>query len=192
MANTGIDLITAIAGNTTLRGLDNCPGVPVQMGHAVYASAQNDKGNDQIRHSSTERDIIRMIAFSGSPSDTAVWHFSSDSPVHHFVVMPWYRHTAPVGVAYTVFMAYEKKYDFGQYVTGTGGIAPTGVHGYKTAWTLDELKTMLRDLVTSNTAWQDYFGRVGPARTMSLNCYKYNTLRISTAIANVKRYNRIK
>lgn len=192
MANTGVDLIAAIVGNATLKGIDNCPGVPVQMGHAIYASAQNDKGNAQITHNSADGDITRLIAFSGSPSDTAVWHFSSDSPVHHFVVMPWYKHTAPVGFVYTVFMAYERQYSLKQYVEGTGGIAPTGALGYKTVWTLAELKTMLRDLVTSNTAWQDYFGRVGPARTMTLNCYKYNTLRVSTAITNVGRYIRIK
>lgn len=191
MAGTGIDLITAITGNATLMGINNCPGVPVQMGYAVYASAQSDKGTDQIKSSSTDKDIGRIIAFGGSPSDTAVWHFSSDSPVHHFVVMPWYRHTAPMGIVYTVFMAYENKYDLEKYVKGNG-LAPTGAHGYKTARTFDELKTMLHDLVTSNTAWQDYFGQVGPARTMSLNCYKYSTLRVSTAITNVRRYTRVR
>src|SRR5690606_24987627 len=114
------------------------------MGYAVYASVQSDKGNNQIKDISKDQDIIRMIAFGGSPSDTAVWHFSSDSPVHHFVVMPWYSQTAPIGVVYTVFMAYENKYNFEQYVDGVGGIAPTGTHGYKTVWTLDELKIMLR------------------------------------------------
>lgn len=192
MADTGIDLITAIAGHAVLRGIDNCPGVPVQMGQAVYARVQSDKGNEQIKSSSTEKDIMKLIAFGSSPSETAVWHFSSGSPVHHFVVMPWYQHIAPMGMVYTVFMAYEKKYSFGQYVDGTGGIAPTGALGYKTAWTFDELKTMLRDLVTSNTAWQDYFGRVGPTRTMALDCYKYHPLNISTAIANVKRYTRLR
>jgi len=192
MANTGVDLIAAITGNATLRGLDNCPGVPVQMGYAVYGGVQSDKGTDQITHTSTEQDIVKAIAFSGSPSDTAVWHFSSDSPVHHFVVMPWYKHTAPVGNVYTVFMAYENRYNFRQYVEGSGGIAPTGALGFKTAWTLNELKTMLYDLVTSNTAWQDYFGQVGPARTMTLNYYKYNTLRLSTALTNVVRYNRVR
>ncbi len=192
MPDTGADLINSIVGNATLRGLDNCPGVPVQMGYAIYASSQDDKGNEQITHQSTESDITKIIAFSGSHSDTAVWHFSSGSPVHHFVVMPWYKQTAPVGNVYTVFMAYENRYNFRQYVEGNGGIAPVGALGYKTAWTFDELKTMLRDLVTSNTAWQDYFGNVGAARTMKLNCYKYNTLRISTAMANVRRYTRVR
>lgn len=105
------------------------------------------------------------------------------------MVIPWYRHTAPIGIVYAVFMAYENQYKFGEYLQGRRA-APTGDLGYKAARSIGELKTMLQDLVTSNTAWQDYFGQVGPARTMKLNCYKYPTLRVSTAIKNVNQHPR--
>lgn len=192
MPDTGIDVANAITRHAVLRGLANCPAVPIQMGYAIYASLQGDKGNLQIKHDTSQKEIDSIIAFSGSPSDTAVWHFGSSSPVHHFVVMPWYQYTAPVGFVYTVFMAYENKYNLGEYIDGAGNFAPTGALGYKTAWTFDELKTMLHDLVTSNTAWEDYFGHVGPARTMTLTCNKYNTARISTAMVNLRRYTRIR
>lgn len=190
MANTGVDLIAAILQNPTIRALDNCPGVPTTIGRAVYGTYQNDTGMAEIKSGpDMQKHINQAIGFSGSNAETAVWHFSSESPVHHFVVVPWYKHDNPHGRVYAVFMAYEGRYTLQNYTNGTGGIAPTGGYGYQAARTPTELATMLSDLLTSGQAWEHYFGRVGPARTMKLKYWKYKVVSLTSAITNVRRFN---
>ncbi len=190
MANTGPNLIAAIVENVKLMSVDNCPGVPVQMGKAVYGACQNDSGSGTLIKSglNMQKQINNAIGFSGSNSDTAVWHFSL-APVHHFVVVPWYKHESPHGQVYTVFMAYEGKYSLGQYVGGTGGIAPApGGKGYKAVWTVSQLSAMFSALLAGGTAWQDYFGQVGAAQATKITYWKYKTTTLKYAISIVKKY----
>lgn len=193
MANTGPDLINAIVGNQKLMALDNCPGVPVQMGLAVYGSVQDDSGSgteikDEGNDSDMQKKINEAIGFGGASSETAVWHFSL-TPVHHFVVVPWYKQNAPHGQVYTVFMAYENEYSLGQYVHGTGNIAPKpGGKGYKAEWTPSQLSTMLFDLLKSDKAWEDYFGKVGAAKATKITYWKYKVTTLKSAISNVNKY----
>ncbi len=200
MANTGLDLINAIVANQTLMGLDNCPGVSAQMSCAVYGSVQDDsgKGTDIQNNSSMQKDINIAVGFGGANSETAVWHFlvTSSSPIHHFVVVPWYKSNIPQGQVYTVFMAYEinatNKYSVGDYVHGTGNFAPApGGTGYKTEWSVNQLSTMLSDLLTSPTAWQNYFGNVGAAQATKITYWKYKITTLTSAISNVNAYNRL-
>lgn len=195
MSDTGPNLISAILGNAKLMSLDNCPAVPIQIGRAVYGSVQNDVGpgtsitlGPNINKEDMQKQINIAIGFGGANSETAVWHFYSPNPVHHFVVVPWYKHDFPHGQVYAVFMAYEKKYTLQKYVQGTGSAPAIGGNGYKMAWTPSELSTMFSDLLTKGAAWQDYFGQVGEDKTVKLTYWKYKTTTLRAAIANVRRY----
>lgn len=195
MPDTGPALIEAIIGSNALMGLDNCPAVPVQMARAVYGSVQNDTGPGEsitmgpnIKKQSMQKQIDIAISFSGANSETAVWHFYSPNPVHHFVVIPWYKHDAPHGRVYAVFMAYEKKYTLLEYVKGTGSAPAVGGKGYKAGWTPSELSTMLSDLLMKGAAWQDYFGQVGEDKTVKITYWKYKVTTLGSAIAKVKKY----
>ncbi len=193
MANTGLDLINAIVANPILMGLDNCPAVPAQMSCAVYGSVQDDSGSGTHiqNNSSMQKDINIAVGFGGANSETAVWHFLL-TPVHHFVVIPWYKSNVPQGQVYTVFMAYENKYSVGQYVNGTGGIAPTpGGKGYKTEWSVSQLSTMFSDLLTKSTAWEEYFGKVGQAQATKITYWKYKITTLTSAITNVNAYKKL-
>ena len=188
---TGPELITAIVGKANLMSVNNCPGVPTSMGHAFYGACQDDAGKGESivpgKQADMQKQINNVIGFGGANSETAVWHFSL-APVHHFVVVPWYKHDFPHGQVYAVFMAYETKYTVDQYVKGTG-VAPTlGADGYKEAWTVNQLSSMLSDLLTSGTAWQDYLGQVGAARATKITVWKYKTVTLQSAIKNVNAY----
>ncbi|SDA12839.1 hypothetical protein SAMN03159355_00272 [Pseudomonas sp. NFPP10] len=185
---TGEDPVKAIENNATLMGLKDCPSVPIQMSCAVYGKVQNDVGNDVITNNgSMKYQIDQALLFRGLHSETAVWHFSTGPVVHHFVVIPWYRQSAPQGTVYTVFMAYEGKYLLVNYVKHNSP-APGEVKGYKTAWTENDLRTMLSDLLTKSNAWEEYFGNVGPAQANIIHYYKYKTTTLDSAVSNVNRY----
>lgn len=193
MANNGPDLINALVNNATLMALDNCPAVPVHVGAAVCGSIQNDdKGVALAPGKSLKDDIARLVYFSGITSETSVWHFSTGAPVHHFVVVPWYKHDYPHGWVYTVFMAYENHYTVQQYVAGAGGSAPAHKPGgYKPFWSATELSDMLYELLTGGSAWETYFGSVGAAKTLSLTCYKYKVVSLVSAIRQVTSYTQL-
>ncbi|QQZ39469.1 hypothetical protein IF690_15490 [Pseudomonas sp. SK3(2021)] len=186
---TGEDLIRAINNNKTLMELNDCPSVSVQMGCAVYGKVQDDVGNDEITNNgSMKYQIDQALLFRGLHSETAVWHFSTDSPepkVHHFVVIPWFKQSA--GTVYTVFMAYEKKYMVVNYVEHNNP-APGEIKGYKTVWTANDLSTMLSDLLTKSNAWEEYFGNVGPAQANKIRYFKYKITALDSAVSNVNQY----
>ena len=186
---TGEELINAIVDNDTLMTIDNCPKVPVEIGRAVYGSVQDDSGSGTVIKSgnSMQQDINKAVGFSGANSETAVWHFLLD-PVHHFVVVPWYRQQSPHGQVYTVFMAYEDKYSLGKYVNGTAPAPAVGGKGYKSEWTVNQLSTMFSDLLTSNTAWEEYFGNVGATKATKITYWKYKVTSLQSAISNVNKY----
>ena len=191
MPDTGPDLIAAIIGKNTLMSLGDCPAVPIQIARAVYGVVQNDVGPGILitPGDGKQKQINSVIGCGGANSETEVWHFSVVEPLHHFVVVPWYRHESPHGQVYTVFMAWENRYTLQRYVEGTGGLAPAlGGTGYKTAWTPSELSTMLSDLLAGGRAWQDYFGQVGAGSATLIKCWKYKTITLKSAISNVGRY----
>lgn len=191
MPDAGPDLIDAIVTNNTLKAVKDCPGVPFHMGRAIYGALQNDVGPGIwiTPGEGKKKQISNVIGFGGANSETAVWHFEVVEPVHHFVVVPWYRHDSPHGQVYTVFMAWENKYNLEDYVRGVGVFVPaSGGMGYKTAWTPSELSTMLSDLLAGGRAWQDYFGQVGAGLATTIKCWKYKTITLKSAISNVGRY----
>lgn len=180
MPDTGPELIDAILGKATLMALDNCPGVPAELGRAVYGTYQDDSGPGL-----PPDNLDLAVNFSGSSAQTAVWHFASDNPVHHFVVVPWITVADP-RVVYTTLMAYENRYTLGNYVAGAGNApgAPNG-YGHKSQ---AEFRQMLNALQSEDAAWQTYFGQVGAARTTGLKYWKYNNISLSKAIKNVGKY----
>lgn len=188
---TGEELIAAIVGNGALMALDNCPGVPAQMSRAVYGVAQDDSGSGTVIEpgDNMQRQINSAVGFGGSNSETAVWHFLMAPVVHHFVVVPWYLHTPPQqGQVYTVFMAYENQYSVGRYVNGEAPAPANGGNGYKPSWTVTQLATMFAELLTSGTAWEQYFGQVGAAQAQRITYWKYKEITLEAAIRNVGRY----
>ncbi|UAA40612.1 hypothetical protein KIH87_09840 [Paraneptunicella aestuarii] len=189
--STGEHLIDEILKNDKLMSIDNCPGVPVNIGLAVYGSVQDDKGGVVIEP--TDKDlssaINKAIGFSGANSETSVWHFQIGKPTHHFVVIPWYRHSTPdYGQVYTVFMAWENAYTVQQYVNGSDPAPDIGGTGFKHVWTVSELNKMLTDLMTKDSAWEDYFGQVGQSRASKLEYWKYKTMSIDKAVSNVTAF----
>ncbi|MCC4791219.1 MULTISPECIES: hypothetical protein [Vibrio] len=189
MSNTGEDLILAIENNSKLMQLSNCPSVPVEFSRAVYGSVQNDSGNGSVieNKGNMQSQINTALAFSGANSETEVWHFLMGSAVHHFVVVPWYKQSAPQGVVYTIFMAYEDKYKVDNYVNKKSP-APTGTKGYKKVWTTSDLSNMFSELLTSSDAWESYFGNVGKNQATKITYWKYKTTTLSSAITNVNNY----
>lgn len=190
MANTGDNLIDVIVGKETLMDINNCPQVPVEMGRAVYGSVQDDsgKGTPIQPGNNMQKQINEAVGFMGANSETAVWHFLLSPVVHHFVVVPWYKHESPHGQVYTVFMAYENQYSLGQYVHGISPAPTPGGKGYKKIWTVSELSAMFSDLLTSGTAWQEYFGQVGAAQATEIKYWKYKVISLQSAISNVEKY----
>lgn len=194
MPTTGSELVAAITNNITLMAIDNCPGVPVQIGRAVYGAFQNDNGGIDIKNDySKVRNINEAIYFSGGNTQTAVWHFSTTGTVHHFIVIPWYRKDSyPYGRVYTVLMAYEGKYKLEAYVKGVDPAVPGSEYGYKAYWTPKQLTEMLVDLLDgeiANTAWKRYFDPTalrGAAAT-GITCYKYKNISFEKAIENLKK-----
>ncbi len=189
MPNTGPELITAIATNGRITSVDNCPGVPVYIGRAVYGSIQSDTGpGTEIKISGElQKKINVAIGFGGANSETAVWHFSLE-PTHHFVVVPWYKHDPPHGQVYTVFMAYENKYTVLQYINGSASAPSTALKGYKPVWTPSQLSTMFSELLISPTAWEEYFGNVGQNQATKIVYWKYKIISLEAAIRNVNGY----
>ncbi|HAT4912357.1 TPA: hypothetical protein JHJ70_005616 [Serratia marcescens] len=189
MSNTGETLINAIVSNNSLMAINNCPGVTAQMSRAVYGKTQDDSGAGTTieNNRDMQKNINIALGFSGANSETAVWHFMIGPPVHHFVVIPWYQHTAPHGRVYTVFMAYENRYSVGGYVQHTPP-APSAVKGYRTVWSVTDLGQMFSDLLTSATAWQTYFGAVGAAQANKITYWKYKVTSLDSAVANVNKY----
>lgn len=196
MPDTGPVLIEAIKNKSAIMNVNNCPGVSVCFGRAVYGTTQYDKTDTEIAAADhgeqRKRKINEAIAFGGANSETAVWHFMCGAlpvAVHHFVVVPWYKHDSPHGQVYTLFMAYENRYSIGEYVNSTGSVfRKAGYKGFKQAWTPSELSTMLNDLLDSGRAWEDYFGEVGPAHATSVTYWKYKITTLKSAIGNVGKY----
>lgn len=187
---TGEDLIKAIVNNDVLKWLNDCFSVPVQMGCAVYGKPQNDNGGKVIeKNKSMDNAIKEAIVFLGANSETAVWHFAVMKPkVHHFVVIPWYKQSAPnQGIVYTVFMAYENEYMMVNYVKHNSP-APGSNKGYKDVWTANDLKTMLSDLLVKGNAWEEYFGNVGASQAQEIKYYKYKEIALNSAVASVQRF----
>jgi len=187
---TGADLINAIVNNQALMAVDNCPGVPTQMSLAVYGAVQDDSGPGTVIQPGVDmqKQINAAIGFGGANSETAVWHFLMGPTVHHFVVIPWYREADPHGRVYTLFMAYENRYAVGWYVNGTAPAPPTGGKGYKAEWSVAQLSTMFSELLTSATAWQEYFGQVGATQAQTITYWKYKVISLTSAVANVPNY----
>ena len=190
MNDTGPELITAILNNHKLMSVNNCPGVPVSMGTAVYGVCQNDSGSGTklTPENATQKKINEVIGFGGANSETSVWHFSIRKPAHHFVVIPWYKHSSPHGQVYSVFMAWENKYTVTKYVNGLGFAPTKGGKGYKDFWTIEQFSKMLSELLAGGPAWNNYFGNVGVGNAEEIKCWKYKTTFLKSAITNVKRY----
>jgi len=190
MANTGPDLITEIKNSAKLRSLGNCPGVPVELGRACYGTIQSDSGPGTPITSgpNMKRMINEAIGFIGSSSETAVWHFALKPTVHHFVVVPWYQHESPHGQAYTVFMAYENMYTLAQFIDRTGNVVPSAENRFQMGRDAIYLAKMFSELLTSGTAWEDYFGRVGQAQATEIQYWKYRTTTLQSAISKVRDY----
>ncbi len=193
---TGQDLIAAIVGNERLMDINNCPGVPTDMSKAFYSVLKGDEEAEKkgvIVKKGCKKKILKMIDFSGGATKTAVWHFmingamanTTRNPVHHFVVVPWYRPTLvePERV-YTVFMAYETEYTLGQYVEYKKSAPPRG-KGYKEIWTRKEFGRMLFQLLGSPDGWVKYFGKVGKTQATKITYYKYEDISLLAAISNV-------
>jgi hypothetical protein len=85
-------------------------------------------------------------------------------------------------------MAYEGKYDTGDYVAGNPPAPPVGGKGYKTQWSVNQLSTMFSDLLTSKTAWEDYFGKVGQNQANKITYWKYKNTTIDSAVINVNNF----
>ncbi|MCD9568330.1 hypothetical protein [Pseudomonas protegens] len=51
-----------------------------------------------------------------------------------------------------------------------------------TAWTENDLRTMLSDLLTKSNAWEEYFGNVGPAQANIIHYYKYKTTTLDSEV----------
>ncbi|WP_233963103.1 hypothetical protein [Pectobacterium versatile] len=189
MPNTDDALINAIVANNKLMEIKDCPGVPTQMSRAVYGKTQDDSGSGTVieNNKDMQKNINIAIGFPGANSETAVWHFLVGPTVHHFVVIPRYQHTIPQGWVYTVFMAYENEYSVGKYVKHTAP-APSGAKGYKKIWTTNDLSKMFSDLLTSDTAWKEYFGPTGKPKAKTITYWKYKVIPLDTAIANVNKY----
>ncbi|MDJ0827892.1 MAG: hypothetical protein QNJ16_20595 [Rhodobacter sp.] len=189
MPDTGPQLIHDIVNNADLMAINNCPGVPVQMGVAVYGSVQSDVGAGTVV---TQNNIGATLGFPGANSETAVWHFQT-RPVHHFVLVPWYKQDPPHGQVYTMFMAYEDQYSLGQYVAGTNPAPALAGHGYRQVWTYNDLETMLEELLfkgqnRGEAAWESYFCRGLRLRATEMRYWKYKVTSLKSAIANVGKY----
>ncbi|MCG8633717.1 MAG: hypothetical protein MI863_07815 [Desulfobacterales bacterium] len=188
MPATGLNLIRAIKRNDSLLDIDNCPGVPAQMGKAFYGDWQDDDDETIIEAGRDCLTRIRsLIDFSGGNTETAVWHLDIIGNTHHFVVVPWHKPSQEL--VYTVFMAYENKYTLKKYINGTTPAPGRGVKGYKDSWTSKQLRTMLNKLINIANLWEEYFGAVGAGNVESIRCYKYTNISLSDAINNVNEYN---
>ena len=187
---TGEDLIDVIIKNAKLLTVNNCPGVSVNVGKAVYGKYQDDAGPGKsiVRQEEAplKQAIQKAIAVheQATSQHSGVWHFLLD-PVHHFIVIPWLKVDHPAGQVYTVLMAYEGKYTLEEYVKGQKK-APRSGSGYKPFWSQAELSDMLYELLTSGSAWERYFGDVGAAHATKITYWKYQYVDISKAIERVK------
>jgi len=185
---TGPELIDAIKANDKLKAIDNCPGVPVDFGKALYGSMQNDVGNNKIE---SELDVNKAIGFTGSNGETAVYHFQT-KPTHHFVVVPWYNHGANHGQVYSVFMAYENNYTVDEYIRKAGR-APSGNKGYRDLWTIQQLVAMLKAIALGSTAnkrnaWRDFFAPYDIHAATSVEYYKYPVKSLDSAMKKLTSY----
>jgi len=180
--STGQELIDALKANLNVMAVNNCPGASVVISEAVYGKVKDDRNERTIDSGAARSKIESAIYFEGGNSKTAVWHFMTD-PVHHFVVIPWHKNYRTV---YTVFMAYENQYTINEYVqSARGHMAQSLKIGYKDTWTPYQLSTMLSDLLTTDGAWGDYFFHGNNNEVNSITYYKYDTISLTKAIANV-------
>lgn len=182
-------LINAIVANTKLMEVDHCTGVSTTMSCAVYGKTQDDSGSGNVieNNKDMQKKINIALDFPSTDSKTSVWHFLVEPTVHHFVVIPWYQDRISQEPVYTVFMAYEKEYSVSEYVKHTAP-APSGAKGYKKIWTKSDLSKMFSDLLTSDTAWEEYFGPTGKPKAQKITYWKYKVIPLDTAIANVNNY----
>jgi hypothetical protein len=196
---TGLDLIRRIGTHVSLFRIRACPTVPVKISEAIYGRTMNDQNEVVLKAGSvTDSDLWHAIAFGGANFETAVWHFSvacdsrdNNRPaVHHFVVVPWYRHTPPHGQVYTVFMAYEDKYDIEDYVGSLrGSMSQSLGSGYKEAWTPSDLLVMLKRLLNKEaTAYADYFLYGANETVASITYCKWGIITLDKAISNLTKF----
>jgi hypothetical protein len=195
--NPGVQLKNALKNKLAIGAVDNCPGASVAIGKAVYGSIQDDAHETKVTPGAARKDLVNLVWFGGTLSQTAVWHFmvlgapdpgSSRPAVHHFVVVPWYNQSPP-GWSYTVFMAYENSYTIRQYTqSAPGNMAQALRSGYREEWSASEFADMLSDLLANPAAWGDYFLHGASKGVQSISCYKYAAISVEAALANVARY----
>ena len=180
---TGQELIQAINGNGTLRSVQECPQVSVQMGFAVYDELQND--DDDIETVITANDLgdLPDLVYVGPnrQNQTAVWHARLD-PVHHFVIVPWYNQMGTPQQYYAVYMAYESYnsqgafngYNMGAYIGRTGRAPHNHAFGFNPNRHINNLITMFSSLLEEGPdAWGRYFGNVPLRNAQRITLYKY-------------------
>lgn len=182
--STSDNLLNAIKGQGLLTELGDCLSVPVRMAMAFSGDWQNQEGQKTITTNAIG--IAEATKFVGEHNQTAVWHFSMNHPVHHFVVIP----LADKGnLEFSIMMAYAESYTLGEYLTGTGAAPGSagGNGGYRDRWQVYELQRYLSRLVTVNGARLEYFGDAGANSEITFN--KYPNVDLETAVTNVDTYN---
>lgn len=197
---TGLDLVRRIGTHVSLFRIKACPTVPVKISEAIYGRSMSDDNGVVLKAGSfTDTNLWHAISFGGANFETAVWHFyvecekrgDARPAVHHFAVVPWYRHTPPHGQVYTVFMAYEDKYDIEDYVGSlpTKSMSQPLSSGYREAWTPSDLLVMLKRLLNKEaTAYADYFLSGANETVASITYYKWGIIKVETALANLNKY----
>jgi hypothetical protein len=195
----GIELRDAIANNLKLRGVENCPLVPVSMSAAIYGRPKDDVNqrtldNEDKAAGATEKKIYAAMGFGGAQSETVMWHFQTAPFVHHFAVLAWYDE-ANQELCYSAFMAFERLkphdptkpgYSFAEYVDNS--MVPQLPSGYPNKRNITQLTTWLKELLTDNAAWSKYFQAGVEKKIESLSCWKYDFISLDKAMANVMRY----
>jgi hypothetical protein len=187
--NRGKELIDAIKRNLKLQAVDDCPGVPVHIGTAVYGVAQEDSNGVAMTKESTDKEWFSLLWFNGSQAETAVWHFYTLPTLHHFVVIPWYNQDPP-GRSYTVFMAYENQYTLKNYIDKAPGWMGNYAleKGFEDERTYGDIMAMMKGVLKNEGAWQAYFSSRKNLPVDTIMCFKYPKISLADAIGNVAAY----
>lgn len=184
--NRGKEMIDAIKVHPHVSEVKNCPDTSFRIGQMIYGSTQDDDTEIELDAGISRQKLIELFLVSVKQDQTQVWHFMT-TPVHHFVVIPWYNQSPP-GWSYTVFMAFEGKYVLREYLQNArGNMSQTLKNGYKDEWTVSELADMFINLRTKDTAWGDYFEHGQSKSIAKIIYYKYDVITLEKALANVKK-----
>ncbi len=187
--NPGLDLINAIRTRPVLQEIKDCPQVSVQIGNATYGAVQDDGVDNKITMATTRDNLVPLLWFNGLQTETAVWHFSTEPTVHHFVIMPWYNQDSP-GWCYAMFMAYENTYRFKHYANPPPTSANVPANGFRADRSITEIIDMLSAILKNNGAWKQYFAaNVDNANVTAIHFYKYPKISLFNANASVAVYN---